>query len=104
MRFGELRHSVQIQRATETRQANGGTTQAFATTATVWAAIEPLSGRESWIGEQIRAIASHKITMRWTAVSAGNRLLFGSRVFNIVVVVNVDERNHTALLAVSEAL
>lgn len=104
LRIGELRHRVQIQRATETRQSNGGVTQSWATTATVWAAIEPITGREGWISEQVRSVATHKVTMRYTAITTAERLLFGTRVFSITAAVNVDEANHITQLAVTEAL
>ena len=46
MEAGQLRHRVTIQQATETTDGFGGVTQAWATFATVWAAVEPLTGRE----------------------------------------------------------
>lgn len=46
MRAGRLNRRIQIQSYTETQDSLGEITQAWSTTATVWAAIEPLNGRE----------------------------------------------------------
>lgn len=43
---GRLRHRVKIQSKTETQDSNGDIEISWATVASVWAAIEPLSARE----------------------------------------------------------
>lgn len=61
---GPLRHRVQIQAITHTRDAHGGNTQSFATADTVWAAVEPLSGRELFEAQQVHARTTVRIRMR----------------------------------------
>lgn len=46
MRAGKLRHPVTIETATESQDEYGATTLSWSKLADVWAAIEPLRGRE----------------------------------------------------------
>ncbi len=103
MRSGALRHRVAIQRATETLDAFGQTSRAWATLATVWASIEPTGGSETVKGRAIRADQTHEVRMRHTDCTTGDRLTLGARVLNIVAVVNVAERDRELRLAVQEA-
>ena len=94
--IGEKPHRVAIQRATEAQGATGEITKTWATLATVWAAVEPLSGREFFQAQQVQAEVSHKVTMRHytgVTISPKDRLTFGSRTFRIEAVLNLEERN-----------
>lgn len=94
MRAGPLRHRVQIQTATETTSSIGGVSRAWATTATRWAAVEPLRGDERATQQQIDAAVTHRVRMRWgTAVSPKDRLIHRGRTFEVAAVVNVNERD-----------
>ena len=85
MRAGKLRHPVTIQTAAETQDAFGEATQVWSSAITCWASIEPLSGRELLQGDQIIAECSHRVRLRHdTNVTTKARLLFGSRVLEIV--------------------
>ena len=47
----------------------------------------------------------HRVTIRYRSdVAANMRLLFGSRVFQIVGITNVDERKHTLEISTREEL
>jgi len=46
VRAGELRHAVQIQKPVETQNTYNEAEKTWVTLATVYAAIEPMSGRE----------------------------------------------------------
>lgn len=96
MRAGQLRHRLQIQEPTETALQSGEKAQTWATIATVWGRIEPLSGKELWEAQQTRATISHKITVRYGAspdLLATYRVVFGVRTFGLTAVLNRDERN-----------
>ena len=91
---GKLRHRVSIQTESTAVDTYGEPTASWSTDATVWASIEPTSGNEVDIGEGQAGIITHRIFMRYTAnATPKKRLLFGSRVFGIVTVLNHEERN-----------
>lgn len=61
---------------------------------TFWAAVEPLTGREAIIAQQRRADVTHKVTMyRVGAINPQDRLVYKTRIFEIVSVLNLDELN-----------
>lgn len=94
---GKLRHQVTIQAASGSRDGYGHVTQSWSAITggtNVWAAIEPLSGREALIAQQQQALTTHRITIRHLAgVTPRMRVVFGSRIFNVAGVRNPDERN-----------
>lgn len=94
MRAGRLRHRLEIQAATEARDAAGGVTRTWATEATVWGAVEPFRGREVFEAGQVESEATHRIIVRYRGnLTSDKRIKFGTRVFNIDFVANRDERN-----------
>lgn len=98
MQAGRLRHAIALQKATESRDALGGVTLTWATQATRQGSISPLRGVELQAAQQTEARVTHKITLRYTpdlSPDATWRLLFGSRIFHVVSILNVDERNRT---------
>ena len=94
IRACDLRHSIAIEAFTKTRQAGAGHTRAWTTFATARACIEPLSGRERLHAMQLQDRVSHKITIRFrSGVTAKMRIKFGTRIFNIRAVINLEERS-----------
>lgn len=90
---GKLRHRVQLQQQTETRDPNTGAVEiGWADVAQVWAAIEPLSAREfiQSSSEQNKVVA--RITIRYRAdVRPSMRVLHNGTAYNITgVLADVD--------------
>jgi len=106
MNTGSLRHEIQIQTATETQDASGHPARSFSTVATVWASVQPLRGREYFEAQRVDATITHKVNMRFYdgTLTPDERIVFGSREFNIVVVRNLNERNVEMELLVTEAV
>jgi len=95
MGAGKYRHRLNIQTATETNTA-GNITRAWATDATVWAAIRPLRGRERFDAQQVQPECDVLIEMRYNSdvtLNEQKRITHGSTVYNIQSVINVDGRN-----------
>ena len=91
---GELRHRVEIQAGTETQNEFGEPVVVWATAATVWAAVEPLSGRERTEAVQVQADATIRVTMRYyPGLTTKHRLIHKSRQLNIAYIINHEERN-----------
>ena len=95
MRAGDLRHQVLIKSKTLTADGMGGHTEVWTTTlATVRAAIWPVSAKERVQNLQMELEITHKIRIRYlSGVLASMRVYFGSRIFEILSIVNTDERN-----------
>lgn len=94
MNAGELRHQIEIQEAAATRNTAGESVTTWTTIATVAAAIRPASSREVMLTQATAAQTTHTITIRYRdRVSAAARVKFGSRIFTIAGVLNVDERD-----------
>jgi len=85
MDAGRLRHRVTIQSVTETRDTStGAIATSWADVATVWAAVEPLSGREFLAAQANQAEVVARILIRYRDdVTAKMRVLHGARVYNI---------------------
>jgi len=95
MRAGALRHLVQVQYPTTTRDANGGVTQTWTLLATRWAEIKDLGHeREGTTGDRQRADATHEMTIRHlSSLSPRHRVVYNGMTFNIVSEINDDLRN-----------
>ena len=103
MRAGSLRDRVGIQRRTTSRDAAGAVLIAWETYATVWAAVEPLSGREAVAMKEVHASANVRVTLRWRKdLRAQDRLLFVTRVFEINGITDVGGRQRWLELACTE--
>jgi SPP1 family predicted phage head-tail adaptor len=77
MQAGRLRHRVTIQVAAETQNMYGETIQSWSDVATVWAAVEPLRGREYLAATQEQRELTTRITIRWRpGVNPGNRVVW----------------------------
>lgn len=97
MRAGRLRHRLTVQTATISQNAFGEPVQTWTTLATVWGAVEPLRGAERQRAMQVSATEEVKIVLRHSATIGGikpdDRILYGSKVYDISAVMNIDERN-----------
>ena len=103
MKIGKLRHRILIEQAAETREADGSVIDAWSTYATVQASIEPISAREYFAAQSTQADVTHRITLRYLAgVTPKMRVKHGSRLFDILSVINVKERNRELQLMCRE--
>ncbi|MFH2075422.1 MAG: phage head closure protein [Pseudomonadota bacterium] len=99
MRAGELRHIVAIQAQTDTSDGMGGFTTTWADVSgmsSVPAAIWPLKAAERIDAMKLEHQVTHKIRIRYRAgITTKHRINWSdkSRVFNIVGIINPDERN-----------
>lgn len=101
MRAGELRHRVAIQTNTPSQDAYGQPVESWATTATVWAAVEMLDGRELFAAQQAQSEATVRFTIRYrSGLTAQQRVSWDGRVFGIEAIIHDPTNNRmTQLLA-----
>jgi SPP1 family predicted phage head-tail adaptor len=106
--IGQLNRRVQLQRSTPTPNNQGGEVPGWTTVATVWACVDPLTGRQFFEARQIQSEISTRIWMRYRTdlTSAWRvRLRAGSqyRIFRIEAVMSPEDgRVWTDLLCVEE--
>lgn len=104
MKAGELRHRIELQAPTATRDDFGAEIITYATTATVWAKVETTAGDETIDMNRAGASLTHTITLRDRSdVLPTWRVLWGSRVFEIGSVVR-DNVGREMVLTCSEAV
>lgn len=99
-----LRHPIQLQARSTTQDAFGQELVSWTTTATCWAQIEPALGGESVAGGAVVSTVTHQITVRYrpSGIAPRMRVLYGSRIFEIASVIDVDERHEWMQLACVE--
>lgn len=104
MQAGKLRHRIEIQkRQTGGVDAFGGRSEGWSFVAKAWASIEPQTGRQLEFARQFTATVSHKITMRYVpGLSPAMRVKFGSRIFEINGVIDLEERHREINLFCTE--
>lgn len=94
MRAGRLRHRLALQSQTETRDAYGAAVISWTTQATVWGAIEPLSGKEFFAQQQSQNDISVRIVMRYNGdIDETWRIVSGGKYYAIEAVINEMERD-----------
>lgn len=105
MRSGELRNRITIQQKSVTRDTYGGETVTWTDVATVWAAVEPISGREYFSSQQIQAEVTTRIRIRHkTGITPVMRVSWGTRLYDIISVIEINERNREIHLMCKEVI
>lgn len=94
MNPGQLRHRITIQQPTETVDQYKRPTTGWADYATVWAAVEPLRGREFLLAQNINTELTIRVRIRYLrGVTPGMRVKYGDRIFDIQSVIDLEERH-----------
>lgn len=89
MRSGPLRHRITFQRRADTLDAFGHPSTGWQDVATVWASVEPISGRERLSANQVQAETTHRIRTRGRpGLAPSMRIRFGVRVFDIQSIID----------------
>lgn len=97
-RPGDLRQRIIVQAPPASpaiRDAFGQPSRAPKVVGTYWASVEPVSGLEATFGQQVRSIATHKVTMRYpgdNVILTGQQILHRGRPLDIVEAIDRDER------------
>jgi len=94
MNAAKLRHRIALRSMQVTKSATGANIATPVEIASVWAAIEPVGGREAFRSGRETADLTHDVTIRYRAeVTAANQVLHGERVFDVMRVIDVLERH-----------
>lgn len=104
---GKMRHRITFQSFTGLQDDYGDPLQSddsnWENTATLWAAIDPISGREFYAAEQSQSEVSHKIRCRYrSGLTTAMRIKYGKRIFQIVSIIDWEERHESLLIMCKE--
>ena len=103
MNSGKLRHRITIQSKGVARDSFGAEVITWLTEKTVWASVDPIFGREYFLAHQVQADVTHSIRIRYyEGLRPDWRILFGSRIFDIKSIINLEERGREMVLMARE--
>jgi len=107
---GKLRYPLELQTkpsaASASYDSHGQEIESWSTSATYRGEIKPLTGRALELARQLRADVTHQITTRYfgSIDPKVSRWKYGSRVFEIVSAVDVEERRRETRCICTEVL
>lgn len=101
MNPGQLRHRVTLQTQVATQDALGQPSTSWLDTVTVWSDIRHLNGLEAIKGGLDMSVVKASIRIRYRAVNAGQRVLYGSQVYDIKAVLPDPKKTYCDLVCES---
>ena len=103
MNIGKLRHRIILLRQVNEVNDYGASSQAWKRVATVWADVRPLSGREYFSAQQVQSEVTTQIWLRHIeGINPTMKVKFGKREFEILSVLNAQERDVSLQLMCKE--
>lgn len=100
---GKMRHRITFQMPGGGVDEHGDPADVWEDVTTVWAAIDPISGREFYAAEQSQSEVSHKVRIRFRAgLTTAMQIKFGQRAFRIISIINWAERGEGLLIMCKE--
>jgi len=103
--IGRLRYLVKLQSPTRTTDTGGGQSISWSTVTDLYADIRPASGNEAFTQGQLQENTRHEVTVRYRSdMNTSYRLLYGSRIFNIRHIKNVNESDRFFVLTCEEGV
>jgi len=103
--IGKMRHKVEVQAPVNSSDGGGGSTRTWSTVSTRWAKISPKGGNESYRQAQVQETLTLEITIRWLEnIGTNYRLKYGSRIFNIKNLRNIEERSRYIVMQCEEGV
>jgi SPP1 family predicted phage head-tail adaptor len=90
----DLRHRLALEELDRVSDGGGGFTETWVGAATLWCDLRPLAGSETVEADRLAGTVTHEVALRYRpGVVPAMRFRNGGRVFHIVSVINVDERD-----------
>jgi SPP1 family predicted phage head-tail adaptor len=106
MKPGKMRHRITIQQSTQTQNSFGEPIDSWSTFAgPLWAAVEPIQGREFWAQQQVQSEVTIRVRIRYlSGVTSSMRILYGARILTIESVIDPKEGHKEMQLMCSEGV
>lgn len=94
VKIGDLRQRITFQEAEKTSDGYKGHTISWQNVVTVWAKVQPLSGREYFSAHQIKAEVTHRVKVRYrTDITEKMRIKLNGRHLNIKSILDLEEKH-----------
>lgn len=104
MRAGRLDQRVTVEQLVTIGDSWGGTVEAWAPLMTVWAAVEPLVGREYLAAQAAQSEVTARVTMRYRrGITAQDRVIHDGTIYGIESLVDV-RSGHRELVLMCKAV
>lgn len=105
MRSGNLKHKIDFLELIETKNSFGEIENTFALFKYAYSSIVPTSAKEYFASGQTNAQATHKIELRYlSGITPSMQIVYGSRKFEIISIINVREMNKTLQIIATEII
>ena len=99
MKAGKLDQRVTLERQSRVLGPLGQPVNAWAPLMTVWAAVEPLVGREYLAAQAAQSEVTARVTMRYRrGITAQDRVIHEGTIYNIVSVIDVRSQGRELVL------
>lgn len=105
LQVGNLRHRLKILKTDRVSDGGGGNEVSFSviTDGEVWGMVSPATGKETFTAQANQFQVSHKILIRrHPSLTTANVIQFGSRLFDIRLIRNLEERGFVQELLCEE--
>ena len=94
MKIGDMRHRITFQQPIKTPDGYKGHEVQWQDVVTVWASVEPLSGREFFYAHQIKAEVTHRVKTRYReGLTVKMRIKHLERILEIESILDLKERH-----------
>jgi len=91
---GDLRHRLTLQEVQRVSDGAGGFSTSWTDVADVWAQLAPAGGSEGVEAGRLAGKRAYQIVVRYrSGVEPAMRFRFGTRIFEILAVIDMDERH-----------
>jgi SPP1 family predicted phage head-tail adaptor len=102
---GDLKRRIYLQQPSLAQNGYGEEAITWVTYATVWAQIEPLSGRELLLAQQVNSEIAVRIIIRYNShVSPNHRISYGTATYAVNTIIDKDlTHNYLELLCTQVA-
>ena len=103
--IGKMRYRIKVENPTNTRDAGGGLSQTYTPVTFIYANIMPTNANSSYRQGIVQEKVTHELTIRYMKnIGTNSRISFGSRLFDIKGIINVDERSRFLKLLCEEGV
>jgi hypothetical protein len=107
MDAGRLDERIEVLRSSGTADAFNATVEVWATIATVWASVQPISDGEKWRAGETLANETSRFTIRWanwvSDVNPRDRISYNGRIWDIQGVKDLDRREYREITATARS-
>jgi len=98
-----LRHQVDFQYKANTNDGEGGRLEGWISRGVTWASVDPITAKQRNYYNSLSTEVTHIVKIRGDVIcSDTDRLVFGERIFEILTIENIQERDILKMVTCNE--